>query len=443
MLYAIGSLLRLPGRTWLTARRHPRLTLLLVFGLVLGTGFGLWRFAVYQWRAARAALEADQFQEARDRLDYCLIAWPRSVDVHLLAARAARLTGDLDAAESHLNRCLKLHDGATDGVQIEFLLLRVQTGEVDAVAPVLFDTVEKGHPESRLILETLARSYILRLRYRMAYACLTKWIEIRPESARPYASRGWVLERLNNHKAGMADYRKALELDPDLVPVRLRVAEMLMEDKQAPEALPHLERLIRQEPDNPQVKGRLGMCRLLQGRTDEARTLMESAVVHMPKDPALLVALANLDLQEGRGPEAERRVRTVLVEDPSDTEALYVLASVLQFQGRTEEAAAVRKDYDRKRALVDRINALLKDVVDSPTARADDYAEIGRMLLEVGRDKVGTYWLDRALEKDPQNETAHRALATYYDRKGDAARAASHRRNVREPAPATPARPNS
>jgi hypothetical protein len=61
-----------------------------------------------------------------------------------------------------------LHGGATEAVQFEFLLLRVQTGEVDEVAPTLIDSVEKGHAESPLILETLSRAYILRLRYKAA-----------------------------------------------------------------------------------------------------------------------------------------------------------------------------------------------------------------------------------------------------------------------------------
>ena len=60
--------------------------------------------------------------EAQDRLKFCLRVWPRSPDVHLLAARAARLTGNMPDAEAHLNRCIELQDGATEGVQLEFLL---------------------------------------------------------------------------------------------------------------------------------------------------------------------------------------------------------------------------------------------------------------------------------------------------------------------------------
>ena len=106
--------------------------------------------------------------EARDRLGVCLRIWPRSAAVHLAAARAARLTGDVEQAETHLNRCLKLGP-ATHSVQLEFLLLRVQAGEVDEVAPTLIDSVENDHPETPLILETLSRAYMQVMRYEEAF----------------------------------------------------------------------------------------------------------------------------------------------------------------------------------------------------------------------------------------------------------------------------------
>jgi tetratricopeptide (TPR) repeat protein len=355
-----------------------------------------------------------------------------------VAARAARLSGDPSAAEAHLNRCLKISGGATEAVQLEFMLLRVQSGELDEVSSALIDLVEKNHPDSAVVLETLARAYMYRLRYKPAYACLSRWIELQPDAARAYHWRGWALERLNNHKAATADYHKALELDPDLIPVRLRVAEMLMEDKQAPEALPHLERLYRQAPDRADVQARLGMCRFLEGRTAEARRLMEAAVEHMPDDPTLLIHLAKLDLQDGRGAEAEKWLRRVLQKDPSDTEARYNLISALQLQNRTEESAAALKEYERYKVLVDKTNRMLREVADSPTAGADEYADLGEVLLQIGQDRVGLYWLEQALQKAPRHQAAHRTLAEYYKRKGDEARAASHRRQLREPAAKSP-----
>lgn len=352
-------------------------------------------------------------------------------------ARNARRMSDLKLAESHLNRCMELQGGATDDVQREFLLLRVQAGEVDELAPMLFDLVEKGHPDYREVLNTVARTYILRLRYKPAYACLSKWIEIEQGNAKPYYWRGWVLERLNNQKAATTDYQQALAIDPDMIPARLRIAEMLLEDKQAPEALPHLERLLRQVPHDPQVQARMGICLFLQGNSSEARRFMELAVPHLPNDPALLVTLANLELQDGRPVEAEARLQTVLKSDRSDTEALFVLVSALQMQGRSDESAAILAEYNQKRAIVEKINEFLKDKADNPASTAEDYANVGHLFLEINRVKLGVYWLEKALERNPECQLAHQTLANHYTQIGDIKAAAAHRLHLRTGLPVT------
>jgi type IV pilus assembly protein PilF len=397
------------------ARRRPRAALAVAAlaaacAALAGAGY-LW----HQRRAARDDLAAGHPAEARARLDLWLSVWPWDEDGHLLAARAARLSGDRGAAEDQLNRCLRLHGGATEAVQLEFLLLRAQRGELDAVAPALIDLVEKGHPESPAILETLGIAYGQCLRYRAALACLTRWVELSPDTARAYQWRGWVLERLNRPRPAAEDYERALELDPDLTPVRLRLAEMLVEDNRVPDALPHLERLSRQAPDDPEVAGRLGLCRYEQGRVDEARRLLERAVARRPDDAPLLIGLAKIDIAEERGAAAEQRLRKVLRADASDTEARFRLVAALRLQGRTRDAAAAQQEYDRYKAWVDRINKLLGEVPDSPTAGAADYAEIGELLLRVGRDRQGLYWLRQAVERDPASAPARKALAEYYE----------------------------
>src|SRR5438105_10094314 len=172
------------------AWRRPRLTVAVTLLVVVTAALaGAWHVR-HQWQAAQKALAADRPGEARARLAICLSLWPRSPEVHLLAARAARVSGDLKATEAHLNECLKLQGGATEAVQLEFLLLRAQSGELDEVAPPLIDCVEKGHAESPIILQTLAQAYMRRLRYKPAYACLTRWLEVQPDVVKAYQWRG-------------------------------------------------------------------------------------------------------------------------------------------------------------------------------------------------------------------------------------------------------------
>ncbi len=317
--------------------------------------------------------------------------------------------------------------------------MRVQSGEEEEVAPELFRLVDAGHPQSQLILESVARAYMRRLRYGPAYSCLTRWMKEFPDAAKPHHWRGWVLERLDNPREAMKDYLQALQLDPDLTAVRLRVAEMYMEDNQAPKALAHLERLQKTAPaaEMPTVLARLGQCRLLQGETKEARRLLEAAVKDMPNDLAVLLNLGKLEIQEDPV-KAEEWLRKALKEDPMDTEVQFNLSNALALQGRKDEAAALMDKCEKQKAVLKRANQLLKDEAKTHSRDPVAPAEVGALLLEMGHDRLGLYWLDQALQRDPDYQPAHRALAAYYERKGETARAAHHRSKLTEPARKVP-----
>jgi predicted Zn-dependent protease len=420
------------GRLGRAARRRPlraALAGLVVLGTAAATGG--YAYAVREWHRAQAAVRERHPGQAKSHLAVCLSVWPRDPAVHQLAARAARETGDFVTAEDHLNTCLKLERGASEATQIEFLLMRAQSGEVEEVAPLLFLFVDRGHPDAPLILETIALTYMHNLRYGPAYACLVRWVREVPDSARAYHYRGWVLERLNQPKQALDDYLHALDLEPGLVPVRLRVAEMYLEDKQPLDALPHLERLREQAPDRPEVLARLGQCRFLQGETVEARRLLEAAAEALPDDPQVLLYLARLDLQDRQPARAEARLRHLLDRDPADTEARYTLVSALKFQRRDQEAARELAEYDRHKALLERANKLLQDEARKPTRDPGPAYEVGALLLQIRQERQGLYWMDQALARDPDHQPTHRALAEYFESKGDKERAAFHRRRLR------------
>jgi tetratricopeptide (TPR) repeat protein len=407
--------------------------LILVLLVLAGAGAGLYGYALLQWQAAQTAIKEDRLDEARSRLAFCLRVWPWSVPVHLRAARAARLGGDFVGAEALLNQCLKLQHGATEDVQLEFLLMRVQAGEVDEVASALQSYVEKKHPETSLILETLSRAYMHDARYGPALGALDRWIQEDPEAAAAFFYRGWVMERLNDYEGSLKDYRRAVELAPDQVQYRLKVAEMLLEKSNPPEAIPHLERLWHQFPNRPDVLAALGHGRLLQGRREEARPLLEAAVEKLPDEPMLLLHLAQLEMQDDRPVEAEKWLRRLLKAEPFDQEAEYVLVGSLRLQGRQEEAAALLEQYEKHKALLKRATKLLEEEAKHPTNDPNNPAEAGTILLEIGQEHLGLYWLGQALQRDPNHQPSHKALADYFEKKGDSEKAAAHRRRLREP----------
>jgi tetratricopeptide (TPR) repeat protein len=443
MLTAVRTLTRGLTYPFRAVRRAPRAV---QFGLVPVAllalaaagwyGYGRWQFS-----RARKDLAAERYPDAVRRLDWCR-RWVRPVDpaIWLSAARASRKAGDTAKAESHLNECRKLSGGSTEAIQLEYLLIRAQSLDDEAANP-LFALVEEGHPESGEILETLGLAYIRRLRYLPANACMTKWIELRPDAARPYHFRGWVYEKTGSPRQAVADYQAALARDPSLTAVRLRLVELLLEDKKVPEATPHLEELLRQTPDRADVKARLGMLRFLEGRSGDARGLLEAAEPTLAKEdlPGPLVTLARLDVQDGKPADAERRLRRVIALDESEIEARFVLVSALRMQGKDAEADEAEKEHNRIRLRNERVNNLLRDKAETRDATPDVWCEIATIFLDMKLEAKARYWFDKALSKDPFHQPTHRALAEFYERKGEAATAATHRRLLRDD-PAPPAK---
>ena len=417
------------SRLAIAFRQRPWTTAVaLVLLLPLATAGAFHFYALRQWHLAQQALLKSP-AEADARLRTCLKLWPWDVSTHLLAARAARLNADFSRAEALLNYCLKLTPNNRDPIQLEFLLLRVQTGELNEVEEPLLNCVENGHPESLVILETLAGAYMRNLRYAPALNVLNQWIRLEPNSAQPYQQRAWLLERASDQQAALRDYRKAVQLAPNEVAPRLRLAELLLQENETAEAVPHLELLYKRHPERHDVIARLGQCRLLQGRADEARQLLETAVQAMPDDALVLVSLARLDIQEGKASQAEKWLRHLLQLDRSDTEGQYLLVQALRLQGRMQEAEAAQLQYNQLQELLKRVNILLRDVVERHPNDPEPASEAGRGLLRLGQDRLGLYWLHEALRRDARHQASHQALADYYQEK-DPEKATYHRQQL-------------
>ncbi|MGI9241717.1 MAG: hypothetical protein ACR2RV_13025 [Verrucomicrobiales bacterium] len=90
-------------------------------------------------------------------------------------------------------------------------------------------------------------------------------IEDSPGSAELYLQRGHIHRVHRDWKAGMTDYRRAGELDPELHRVSRAIGRLLLEAGKAEQALPQLEQFLKHQPGDPEgqilrgrAQGRLG-----------------------------------------------------------------------------------------------------------------------------------------------------------------------------------------
>jgi Tfp pilus assembly protein PilF len=419
---------RLFGRLWSTPRR-ALLSAAVLLGLGAASvagGRALW--LEHHFRAAALAEERRDFRAARDHLEPYLAAYPDSGPGHFLAARTARRAGRLDEADAHLDVCRRLSYRPND-VDLERVLVQVRRGAPHREAS-LRRLVEQGHPDSLLILEVLIDDYLRNFNLLDARWAMDQYLERRPDEVEVLLGRAFVFEKISAFADAERDYRRALEIDPDNEAGRRRFAELLLTRRGTPaEAAAEYERLRDRAPDNPAYLLGLARCRRQAGQLDEARQLLAELLQREPHFPGVCTEMGRVAADEGQTQEAIDWLKKAITEAPRDRVAHSTLLHCLSRAGRVEEEAACRKTLDQLDADLKRLDELMRAALSRPYD-PDLRCELGVLFLRNGEEVEGLRWLGLALEQDPAHREAHRALASYFEGKGQPEQAAPHRRFV-------------
>lgn len=411
-------------------RRRSVFRALVLIGMVVAGSFGgvhLWAWREY--RAAEEARRDDRPEDAFRHIQNCLRVWSSSPRAHLRAARIARCSGNELETERFLNLFKQLHGEATPEYQMEWLLMRANSGEIDDVSGSLIALVDQGSPDSIYLLESLARIYMRLTRYAQAKLCLNRWLELEPDSARALDWRAWVWEHVDSNDEAFRDYRRSLELAPGRHETRKRYADLLLSHARPGEALPEYEIVHRAQPDRLDVRVGIGSCRHLLGQPEEAREILEGVLQVDPDHAGALLHLGKIERLTGRLPAAEKHLKKLLDVDRASVDGYYNLYLTLEQQDRTMEAAEIKRRHDHLEKSVRRLHELITQKLEGSLKNPTILTEIGEILIfDVGNERLGEHWLKTALKTNPRFRRAHELLLRYYEKSGDQAKASEHRR---------------
>jgi Tfp pilus assembly protein PilF len=397
-------------------RARPRrfvVGILLFLALVWGA-VNSW--AWWHLQAAGKAFERDQIQDAQSHLENNLRVWPNSFSAHLLGARIERRKANFAGAEKHLASC-KMQRGSTEEVQMEWLLLRAQSGEFEELEPGLLKSVADNRPEKGAVLETLAIGYLKQNRLSRARAVLDQWLKDEPDRPRALFLRGWTLHYLQQRDEAYRDFKRALELTPDSREIRLRLADFLLADKNAPEAAEHLHYLQRQYGEDPGLWLLLGILRVQQGNLPEARWYLDQVLGVQPDHVMALSQRAEVEIQQGDTRRAEAFLRRALRGDPGNSLARYALYRCLQQQpGRARDAKTELAIYKASQEEERASKKLLEDLERFPRS-PDLLAKAAKHFLSHGMNPLAEDFVQRALSVQPDHPLANEVLAELNKRK--------------------------
>jgi len=196
---------------------------------------------------------------------------PDNPRAHHNLGQAVFARGDPARAEAHFRQAERLRPGDPD-TRHNLALCALRLGRRDEALAILEEnrTRAPDHAPTALALGEirgeLGRQAVAAGRAAEAREHFVAAAALRPRDPRPRHNLGNVLLELDAVEAALAAWREALAADPAYTESRRALAFVLLRSGRAAEALPHLERLAREEPGRAEFRAALAEARQAVGR---------------------------------------------------------------------------------------------------------------------------------------------------------------------------------
>ena len=282
-------------------------------------------------------------------------------------------------------------------------------------------------PESAAAFTTRGDAYMMKGDYDLAIADYSRSIELRPSTGTPYNNRGVAYVRKGDHARAMQDFDKAIQLDPTLAGAYYNRADANVFQQNFDRAIADFSKAIELKPDDPDAyQGRamayyqkrsydqawadVMMCRRFGGRVQPEFEAALSRAASQPK--SVQVATPTL-------PKAE-----VPVQKPVASEApAQAAAASQQVPGATNPQAADAFKQGKASITLDEQIACYSRAIDADRQFAPAYLE--RAASYLGKGDTDGVILDctKYLDLQPADARAYALRGNAYGKRGDSEQA--------------------
>ncbi len=177
-------------------------------------------------------------------------------------------------------------------------------------------------------------------------------VTVNPDSPVVHNSLANGLLEQGQAQEAIFHYREALRIDPQCTEALFNLGLACQREGQGQQALDFLLRAFRADPSQPDVHVALGEVLAGMGRTEDAKGHLQEALRQDPASAEALTALGNILLREGMTEEAVNHYAEALKVRPGQPDILNNLGTALAHMGRTktavryfEEALRARPDF--------------------------------------------------------------------------------------------------
>jgi Flp pilus assembly protein TadD len=315
------------------------------------------------------------YQDALPELRAAVDAQPDLWKIRSLLGFAEERTSDRDGARKDLEAAFPMLDERKLKIEVGLDLVGLYSagGELDKAAALL-SQLKTAYPDAPEVLYAAYRTYA-----DLSGEAMLSLSLVAPDSAQMHQVLAHELIREGNSNGAIAEYRKAIAIDPHLPEAHFELAELL-HTSQDPAVKKEAEREFRAAvEENPGDEK--SICELAEiaesnGDTKQAYDDYSKAVTLQPGDADAKLGLAKMLIEMGQPDKAVPLLEASAQLEPTDATVHYRLATLYRKMGRVDDAKREVEIYQKLKDLKDKLRAVYKELQIQPDEiRADEHPE--------------------------------------------------------------------
>ena len=324
---------------------------------------------------------------------------PKFIDARLMLAGLYSTSHETEAALVEYDRVLKF-----DPKNEEAAIYKAQAlidAEREAEAVKTLRTFVKKSSDSALVWYYLGRAEHKMDHFKESALAYKRAMDLRPGFTQASLALGYLYEEKQMNAQAIRVYKESYDYNQDTLAAN-RIATIYLKEEKYTEAVPYLQAIEAQDPEDMNVRVKLGLVHMELKNYDKAVSIFQNILAKNPESDRIHYYLGSLYEETKRFDEAISELKQVSPQSKLYSDSALHVAYLLKTANRTEEA---------KRYL---------DEAIEKSPRISGFYLFQASLEEETNNLTGALKiLEAAVTKFPEDEKLRYYLGSVYDRRGE------------------------
>jgi tetratricopeptide (TPR) repeat protein len=316
----------------------------------------------------------NDYVKAEPHLRAALGMQPNLTKIQALLGMAEKRTGDATNGRTHLEASFAAVDEPKLKIQIGMELVELDTASQDlARAGSVINAMRQADPANPAVLYAAYRVYS-----DLAGEAMLSLALVAPDSAQMHQVMAHEEAKQGNNAGALAQFKKALEIDPKLPGIHFELAELYnlgVDAKSKTEAEAEYKAAVAENGLDEKALAKLGDLANQKGDSAQALKYYTTALRLQPDNAEANFAMAKTLIAMNQQAKALPILERAVQLEPTNAAAHFRLSTLYREMGRTADAQHEVEEYKRYKQMKDKLQAVFKEMQLHPAGLSTDDQE--------------------------------------------------------------------